>query len=252
MIAGFASRCCIEFMTDPTSQPQSIRTTKRRLRKRQADATEIVQAKQLLQQLGQWYPRLFGPKLLPLKRGIFHDLLAARGPALNEETLKIALAFHTRSTRYLSAIAAGQPRYNLEGQAVEAVAPEHVYWALHTTFRRRQQRTPNEDITPQLCSRIARAFQSSGLTREAYTALVDNRNEQITALLERALTQATEQDAKAEALLRAYEASGCQDIAQFADMYGLDPRATAGQLHRARQVRDIHVAQTTDTCAMAA
>ena len=56
--------------------------------------------------MAQWYPMLFGETLRPLKRGIFHDLMAAH-PELDAEELKQALALHTRSTRYLSVMASG-------------------------------------------------------------------------------------------------------------------------------------------------
>ena len=46
----------------------------------------------LLEQLAAWYPRLFGAEPLPLKRGIFEDLLAAHPEALEREQLKQALA----------------------------------------------------------------------------------------------------------------------------------------------------------------
>jgi ProP effector len=44
-----------------------------------------------------------------------------------------------------------------------------------------------------------------------------------------------ERRAKDEALLRAFEASGGASVEQFAQMYGLDPRAAAKSLERARR-----------------
>ena len=54
----------------------------------------------LLEQLAQWHPALFGEQLVPFKRGIFEDLLAAHPEALERESLKAALALHARSSRY--------------------------------------------------------------------------------------------------------------------------------------------------------
>jgi len=233
----------------PPSPPRSHSAPKRQRPEPPPSAAEKESIRALLQQLEKWYPLLFGPKLLPLKRGIFHDLLEAHGVALDTEILKQTLAQHTRSTRYLSAIASGLARHDLQGRAVEDVAPEHVYWALHEVFRRRQWRT-KEDLSAQLRSRIVRAFQHSGLSRYAYYRLVHSRNnDYVNAQLEQALVQATAQDAKAEALLRAYEASGSPDIAQFAAMYGLDSRATARQLQRAKQLQNL--VQTTEQDAKA-
>lgn len=189
----------------------------------------------LLEQLAGWYPHLFGAQFLPLKRGIFQDLLAAHGEAIDKDALKLALHIHTRSTRYLNAVAQGLQRHDLQGQPVEAMAPEHVHHALLEVFRRRKPRD-GEDLTDKLRRRIAQAFEASGLTREAYDALVRGRDEKANALLDEAFAQVAEQDAKAEALLRAFEASGAAPE-QFADMYGMDRRVVAQSLARARRLR---------------
>ena len=190
----------------------------------------------VLEKLAALYPHLFGDMFLPLKRGIFQDLLAAHPDAFERETLKEALAFHTRSTRYLSSVAAGHQRHDLQGQAVEAMAPEHVHHALLEVFRRRQGRA-NEDLRPKLIERIVQAFEASGLSREAYAELVRSRDEAANAALEEALAEAAARMAKDEALLRAFEASGQKTVQAFADMYGMDPRAATTSLNRARRSR---------------
>ena len=189
----------------------------------------------LLEQLAGWYPHLFGAQFLPLKRGIFHDLMAAHPEAIEKDALKLALSIHTRSTRYLNAVASGLQRHDLQGQPVEAMAPEHVHHALLEVFRRRKPRD-GEDVTAKLRRRIAQAFEASGLTREAYDALVRGRDEKANALLDEAFAEVAERDAKAEALLRAFEASGSA-VEQFADMYGMDRRAVEQSLARARSLR---------------
>ena len=62
---------------------------------------------------GRPVPHLFGVVFRPLKRGIFQDLLAAHPDAFEREALKVALGIHTRSTRYLQAVAAGEKRHDL-------------------------------------------------------------------------------------------------------------------------------------------
>lgn len=189
----------------------------------------------LLEQLAQWHPQLFGAQPLPLKRGIFHDLLAAH-EEIDKDALKLALAIHTRSTRYLNVVANGQQRHDLSGQPVEAMAPEHVHHALLEVFRRRKPRD-GEDLTAKLRRRIAQAFEASGLTREVYDALVRGRDEKANALLDEAFAEVAERDARAEALLRAFEASGATPE-HFADMYGMDRRQVTQQLARARRLRE--------------
>ncbi|BFO53514.1 ProQ/FINO family protein [Acidovorax sacchari] len=189
----------------------------------------------VLEQLAGFYPHLFGAQFLPLKRGIFQDLQDAHPGAFEKDDLKAALGIHTRSTRYLQVVAEGRPRHDLQGQAVEAMAPEHVHHALLEVFRRKKPRD-GEDLTAKLRRRIAQAYEASGLTRDAYDALVRGRDERANAVLDEAFAEVAERDAKAEALLRAFEASG-STVDQFADMYGLQPRAAERLLQRARQMR---------------
>lgn len=173
----------------------------------------------VLTRLAELYPALFGETLRPLKRGIYQDLLAAHGSELDKDGLKAALALHTRSTRYLNAVASGAQRHDLNGQPVEAVAPEHVHHALVEMFRRRQQRSA-EDLRPKLLRRLAQAFEASGLSREAYVEKVLGRDEAINTLTLEALAEAGSRAARAEALRRAFAASG-MSVEDFAGSYGL-------------------------------
>lgn len=191
----------------------------------------------LLEQLAALYPQLFGAQFLPLKRGIFQDLLAAHPDAFEREALKAALGIHTRSTRYLQCVAAGLQRHDLQGQPVEPMAPEHVHHALLETYRRRQGRGP-EDLAAKLRARIVRNFEASGLTREEYAERVRTRDEAANALLDDAFAELAERSARDEALLRAFEASG-KSQEEFADMYGLDPRTVTRTLAGARQRRAV-------------
>ncbi|MFC7206741.1 ProQ/FINO family protein [Comamonas endophytica] len=187
----------------------------------------------MLLKLAELYPRLFGENPLPMKRGIFQDLLEAQPEAFDRDGLKVALSIHTRSSRYLTAVAAGQPRHDLQGQPVEDMAPEHVHHALLEVFRRRQQRS-NEDLRPKLVNRIIQAFEASGLSREAYAERVQTRDDASNALVDEALAEAAMRAARDEALLRAFEASG-QELAAFADMYGMVARTAAQTIERARR-----------------
>jgi ProP effector len=186
----------------------------------------------MLDQLASLYPALFGAEFLPMKRGIFQDLLDAHPDALDKDGLKAALALHTRSTRYLTAVASGHPRCDLSGQPVEDLAPEHVHHALVEVFRRRQGRAP-QDLRPKLRQRIEQAFEASGLGAEAYAALVQTRDEAVNALTQEALDAVVARAAKDAALLRAFEASG-KTVDEFADMYGMGGADANRTLERAR------------------
>lgn len=189
----------------------------------------------VLDRLAAIYPTLFGETPLPLKRGVFEDLLAAHGEELKADGIKAALALHTRSTRYLNAVATGQPRHDLNGQPVETVAPEQRHHAILEVFRRRQARSP-QDLRPQLRQRIVQAFEASGLGQEAYATLVEGRDDSLNTLTREALTQAVQQQARESALLRAFEQGG-QDLEAFASGYGLAVPEARRMLDRARARR---------------
>jgi ProP effector len=226
--------------TSGSANPQGGRKHERKHepkqeRKPERKAPRDPASNPVLQQLAGLYPQLFGAEFLPLKRGIFQDLQAAHPDVFEKDALKVALGLHTRSSRYLTAVAAGLQRHDLQGVAVEAMAPEHVYQSLVEVFRRRQSRT-REDLTPKVRARMAQAFEASGLSREAYAALVRGRDESINAVLDSALAAAAERDAKGEAQLRAFEASG-QTLEAFADMYGLNPLQAAQTITHAQARR---------------
>ena len=212
----------------PAAAPRSAKT-------RRGARPQGVDSFPVLEQLAALYPQLFGAAFLPLKRGIFQDLMAAHPNLLERESLKAALAMHTRSTRYLTTVAAGEKRRDLQGQAVEDMAPEHVYQSLLEVFRRRHNRA-GEDVRPALRKRILQAFEASGLSRDAYVDLVRSRDEAANTVLDEALAEAGARAAKDEALLRAFEASG-QSVEAFAAMYGMEPKVAGDALERARRLR---------------
>lgn len=201
----------------------------------------------VIEQLVGLYPALFGDRLLPLKRGVFQDLMAAHPELFQKDSLREALGQHTRSTRYLAAVADGLQRHDLQGQPVEAMASEHVYQALLETFRRRHART-GQDVRTKLRNRMLVAFEASGLSREAYCELVHCRDEAANALLAEALVDVDARMAKDAALLRAFEATP-QDVTAFADTYGMHPEDAGRMLDRARHRRAVAAAASAAAAA---
>ncbi len=189
-------------------------------------------ANAVLERLFALYPQMFGARFLPLKLGVFQDLLALHPDEFKREDLKVALGLHARSTRYLEAVAAGEKRCDLNGVPVEDVAPEHVHHAILEVFRRRQART-GDDLRPRLRGRFVEAIEASGLTREQYELFGRTQDEALNAVLDDAFAELAEKVAKREALLRAFEASG-RTVAEFAEMYGMDPAEVGRALERAR------------------
>jgi sRNA-binding protein len=174
----------------------------------------------VLEKLFELYPKLFGAEFLPLKLGVFQELLAAHPEHFKKAELKAALGVHTRSGRYLQSVAAGKMRHDLQGNPVENVAPEHIFQTIVELFRRRQARS-KEDLRPKVCKQILAAFDASGLSRQDYLALVQSTNADVNALLDQAFAERNQAAARNEALLRAFEGSG-KTAAEFADMYGMD------------------------------
>lgn len=187
----------------------------------------------VLEKLFELHPKLFGAQFLPLKLGIFQELLARHPDAFKKEELKLAMGQHARSTRYLESVAAGHQRHDLDGNAVEPVAPEHVHHAILEVFRRRQARS-KEDLRPRLIARIVDAVEASGLPREEYAERVRVQDESANTLVDEALSQLKLEAAKRDALMATFKASGKTE-AEFAEMYGMNPAEVSSVLERVRR-----------------
>ena len=190
------------------------------------------QVNPVLEKLFELHPQLFGANFLPLKLGIFHDLLARHPDTFKKDELKLAMGQHARSTRYLECVAAGLARHDLDGVAVEPVAPEHIHHAILEVFRRRQARS-KEDLRPRLSVLLKQAVENSGLALEDYAALVRVQDEATNALLDDAMAELKAEAAKREALMTTFKASGKTE-AEFADMYGMDLKLVNSVLARVR------------------
>lgn len=178
-----------------------------------------VDARPVLDKLAHFHPRLFGARFLPLKLGIFEELMAAHPGEFTKDELKAALAFHARSTRYLESVASGEQRHGMEGEPAGDIAPEHVHHAIMEVYRRRLQRAKG-DLKPWVVSRLVGAIDASKLARAEYTERVNAKDDESLALLDEAFSVIGARQAKRDALRRAYEASG-KSVDEFAEMYGL-------------------------------
>lgn len=182
----------------------------------------FASAQPVLEKLFELYPHLFGQRFVPLKLGVFQDLLAAHPEVFAKDELKVALGVHTRSTRYLQSVAQGLPRHDLLGQVVEPVAPEHVLLSIVEVFQRRQARS-DEDLLPKLRKQMLAAYQASGLTRQDYLSRLTTLDEKVAALLDEVIDEVEQQRARQAALLRAFDASG-KTVEDFAAELGMDVR----------------------------
>jgi ProP effector len=221
-------------ITVTTSPTQTARPPQAR-KPRPQRASPGREVHPLLHTLYDLYPKVFGAQALPLKLGIFHELVANHPDLLEAKALREALGQHTRSTRYLEQVATGVHRHDLQGLPVEPLAPEHVHQAIMEVARRdRAGNSPAAQAKLRL--RLRNAFEASGLSRGAYAEQVKPPLEAWNALLDHAYTEDGAAAAKREALLKAFESSG-QTLAQFADMYGMDLASTENSLEQAKQDR---------------
>lgn len=176
----------------------------------------------VLEKLFELYPKLFGQRFLPLKLGVFQELLAAHPGVFQRDTLKAALGVHTRSTRYLQAVASGAPRHDLQGQPVEPVAPEHVFLAIVELFQRRQARA-QDDALARLQKQLMAAYAASGLARQDYLTRLPLVDDVVLTVLDEAVALVDQARARNAALARAFALSG-QSVEQFADALGMTAR----------------------------
>jgi sRNA-binding protein len=182
----------------------------------------FASAQPVLEKLFELYPKLFGARFLPLKLGIFQELMADHPNDFKRDSLKTALGVHTRSTRYLQCVADGLKRHDLAGNPVDDVAPEHVFLAMVELFQRRQART-EDDLRPKLRTQLLAAYDKSGLSRQDYLARIGAPTELVQAVLDEVLEAVDLQRARRSALVKSFEASG-KSVEDFADMLGMDVR----------------------------
>ena len=112
---------------------------------KEAAQERFQKMKQALEWLCEQYPLCFNsyePK--PLKRRIEKDILATLPEGLPFSRLHIreALAYYTKRPKYRDTLATATHRYNLEGEVVEEVIPDHQQLAAtqldHYNTRKKQ------------------------------------------------------------------------------------------------------------------
>jgi ProP effector len=92
----------------------------------------------LLETLAARYPAF--RDVLPLAIGIDKQLLQqAEALGVSKKQLRVALALHTRSTRYLKALSKATQRFDLNGQEAEALTEEHRQYAAGVLHERQKR-----------------------------------------------------------------------------------------------------------------
>lgn len=87
-----------------------------------AESISVPSPSQLLKQLQAQFPVI--RDCAPLAIGIDKQILQQL-PATDRKALRVALAMHTKSTRYLKQTQRAETRLNLDGSAAEPLLEEH-------------------------------------------------------------------------------------------------------------------------------
>ncbi|EER0467889.1 prop effector [Escherichia coli] len=125
-----------------TQQDQTTRKPSRRIPWQHMTKRQRKNRRRI-NRLAEYWPELFGAEnIKPLKAGVIHDMLQdakARELAIGHGVLRGALTSHLHTTRYLKAIIAGGPRYDLNGQPCGEVTEEDKSVASELLKRRLAQ-----------------------------------------------------------------------------------------------------------------
>lgn len=117
-------------------------------------------ARELLQSLQERHAAI--RKAQPLAIGIDAEILAA-DPEIDPKLLRAALRMHTGSTRYLKATARGDQRFNLAGDPVAELSPEHRARAQALLDERNRRRQEEERVRREAEAQARRAEKLEAL-----------------------------------------------------------------------------------------
>lgn len=110
-----------------------------------APPSPVLSARTLLKSLQEEFPAF--RDCLPLAIGIDKQLLARR-PDLDRKILRIALGMHTNSLRYIKVMAktAATTRFDLDGNAADALTDEHRKHAVETLRERSKKEAERRKV----------------------------------------------------------------------------------------------------------
>src|SRR5205085_2676522 len=94
-------------------------------------------------------------------------------------------------------------------------------YAILELYKRRSSKAP-EQARKHAIEQLAAAIEASGMSREDYRERFSSPDDKLQSLLEEALAIVAQKSARREAVQNAFRASG-KTVAEFAEMYGLDP-----------------------------
>ncbi len=153
------------------------------------------------------YPTIF-KTVVPLKIGIFHDLLAAHQDELPRGKLYGFLGRHTSTVAYLSAVAKGGPRFAMDGSIFGEVTEDERLHALGKLDEIRKEEEESGDLARKKRSELRKAFAASGLKAKPYAEAIGMDLPLFNRVMERAKSEHAERQAKRQNLVAKFKTSG--------------------------------------------
>jgi sRNA-binding protein len=183
--------------------------------------TEIVTQEPLLQErdLQKLYPAVFGQHIVPFKFGIFDDILRIHDGHVARKTLWRMLGIRTSFPAYIAAVAAGGPRYALDGSISGEVSEEERASAKERLANLARQREASH-LEKKRRSDLLKAFERSGLARMDFARINDLPLSVLDSTIDKALTERAERHSRRLQIVGRYEKSGLnlEDYAAQAKM----------------------------------
>jgi len=134
-----------------------------------AAPSPVLSARTLLKSLQEEFPAF--RDCLPLAIGIDKQLLARR-PDLDRKILRIALGMHTNALRYIKVMSKATTRFDLDGNAGDALTDEHRKHAVETLRERSKKEDERRKAQRQAESAQREAEAAERQRAEKLTRLV--------------------------------------------------------------------------------
>lgn len=169
------------------------------------------------QSICQLYPEVFGSHIRPLKIGIANDLMAAH-PALPKKLMHTILGGHTRRVAYIAALAAGGPRYALDGTPSGEVTEQERSDARARLKTIRESKQENQ-LAEKARSQILKDYEANTLSFAEFAEHRGMSHDQLTSDPDKARHERARRHAARLKLVESYKSSGL-DIETFAAKSG--------------------------------
>lgn len=115
-------------------------------------------------ELMERYPAVFGDKPKPLKIGVLQDLMEQHKGEISAKTVRKLLRVHTSRREYLKAVAAGGPRYALDGTTAGEVTERERTLAKEMLSGGSRSEMSTDEIYRAHRALVLKTFEKSGLS----------------------------------------------------------------------------------------